>query len=84
MQVWSEPEMVEAAAYEFADTAKYVETGEVDPKHLLDWDANPGQAMLLWFIPQPYCCPASWLMLCHSWLQLRQFVAPMRGACMTW
>ncbi len=36
LQVWSEPEMVEAAAYEFADTAKYVETGEVDPGHLLD------------------------------------------------
>ena len=35
LQVWSEPEMVEAAAYEFADTAKYVETGEAVLRHLL-------------------------------------------------
>jgi hypothetical protein len=25
--VWSEPSVVEAAAYEFADTAKFLETG---------------------------------------------------------
>ena len=74
--------MVEAAAYEFADTAKYVETGEAGLRHLL-WSATPCQAMLLWF-PQPYGCPASWLMLCHCCLQLRPFVAHMSGACMTW
>ena len=28
MQVWSEPSMVEAGAYEFADTAKFLAAGE--------------------------------------------------------
>ena len=29
--VWSEPSVVDAAAYEFADTAKYLEAGETTP-----------------------------------------------------
>lgn len=28
LQVWSEPSMVEAGAYEFADTAKFLTAGE--------------------------------------------------------
>lgn len=28
MQVWSEPSMVEAGAYEFADTAKFLAAGQ--------------------------------------------------------
>ena len=41
MQVWSEPSMVEAGAYEFADTAKFLEAGELHPSMhatLLDSD----------------------------------------------
>ena len=33
--------MVEAAAYEFADTAKYVETGEADPGLFLENECKP-------------------------------------------
>ena len=48
LQVWSEPSMVEAGAYEFADTAKFLAAGNlVQPGNLVPCIMTPLMAVLI-------------------------------------
>ena len=48
MQVWSEPSMVEAGAYEFADTAKFLAAGQPWLPHTCRETVNPLQICIIW------------------------------------